>query len=358
MGASYNIIGVMSGTSLDGLDIVYCKFDFSKGHWKYNILAATIEKYSANWKDRLMIAKQMSTVDFARLNVDYGHFIGKCIKRFIRKNKINVDFIASHGQTIFHQPNDGFTVQIGSGAAIAAETGKTVISDFRTLDVALGGQGAPLVPIGDELLFGDYGCCLNIGGFANLSYKQVDKRIAYDVCPANTILNHLSQQSGKEYDIDGKMAEKGIISKELLYELNHLSYYGQKPPKSLGMEWLPHIFVLLDKFNYINIADQLRTLTEHIALQIARAIKQSGSKTTLSTGGGTHNKFLVQRINDHLGYSLVIPSREIIDYKEALIFAFLGVLRMRNEVNCLCSVTGASRDCCGGAIYEGKGLRE
>ncbi len=353
MVTTYHVIGVMSGTSLDGLDMAYCRFELKDGQWKFEIPHATTVKYNDAWSVRLMSAHSQSARNLARLNADYGHLIGKKVKSFIRKHTIKADFIASHGQTVFHEPQNQFTVQIGSGAAIAAETGMTVVCDFRSTDVALGGQGAPLVPIGDKLLFGKYDACLNIGGFANISYTSTIKRIAYDICPANTILNYLAQQADKEYDEDGEMAKSGSISDALLGELNQIAYYAQKPPKSLGIEWLEHLLLPLDSFSHLSTADRLRTLTEHIAMQIARSINKCGAKTVLCTGGGTHNKFLVTRINDLTGNRLVIPTKELINYKEALIFGLLGVLRMRNEVNCLKSATGASRDSCGGAIYGG-----
>jgi anhydro-N-acetylmuramic acid kinase len=353
MQSTYHIIGLMSGTSLDGLDIAYCRFDLKDGLWKFEIIEATTVKYPKAWINKFMAAKEMTAVDFARLNVDFGHYIGKSVRRFMNSHKIKVDLIASHGQTIMHQPKIKLTFQIGSGAAIAAETGATVVCDFRTTDIAMGGQGAPLVPIGDELLFGDFGACLNIGGFANLSYNIRGNRIAYDICPANTILNFLARKSGKAYDRNGKMAENGNISDELLNELNRIDFYKQKPPKSLGIERLVNIILPLNNFSNLSVADRLRTLTEHIAMQIAHAIEQSRAKNILSTGGGTHNYFLVKRIKDLSGNKLVIPRKEIIDYKEALIFAFLGVLRLRNETNCLKSATGARRNSCGGAIYKG-----
>jgi anhydro-N-acetylmuramic acid kinase len=336
---------------MDGLDMAFCRFEVHDGKWQYAILKAETAIYSDIWIKKIIAASDMSALDFAQLHVDYGHYIGKLVKGFMDNHNIRPDYIASHGQTIMHQPQHKLTVQIGSGAAIAAECGVNVVCDFRTTDVALGGQGAPLVPIGDKLLFGDFDACLNIGGFANISFNQGDRRIAYDICPANTILNFLAQNVGMEYDRDGKMAEGGRVSDELLRELNQIGYYSQNPPKSLGMEWMKHVYEPLEKYSNLSIADQLRTLTEHIAQQIAFAITDSGTKNTLSTGGGSHNKFLINRINDLSGNSIEVPSDEIIDYKEALIFALLGVLRMRNEVNCLSSVTGAVRDSCGGAIY-------
>jgi anhydro-N-acetylmuramic acid kinase len=353
MVTTYNVIGVMSGTSLDGMDIAWCRFELKDGQWKFEIPHATTLKYNHYWAVRLMLSNSLSARNLAKLNADYGHFIGKKVKDFIRKHNISADFIASHGQTVFHEPQNQFTVQIGSGAAIAAETGMTVVCDFRSADVALGGQGAPLVPIGDKLLFGEYDACLNIGGFANISYAKSGRLIANDICPANVVLNFMAGKLGKKYDAEGRFAGRGKLIEEFLDELNELDFYKQKPPKSLGIEWIKNIDVLLEKYKSESVYDQIRTLTEHIAMQIAIAIRQSRAKTILSTGGGTHNTFLVNRIQALCGNKLLIPPKEIIDYKEALIFGLLGVLRMRNEVNCLKSATGASRDSCGGAIYGG-----
>jgi anhydro-N-acetylmuramic acid kinase len=351
---NYNVIGIMSGTSLDGLDIAYCKFKLFQGKWNYEIVKATTIPYSKIWKIKLSEAAKLNSSDFARLNSDYASFIGKNVNGFISENNLKVDFIASHGHTVLHQPDLKFTVQIGSGAVIAAMTSTTVVCDFRTTDIALEGQGAPLVPIGDELLFGNYDACLNIGGFANLSYRSKKRRVAYDICPANIVINYLARKEWRDYDHNGKMAENGVLLIDLMKNLGNLKYYNRKPPKSLGAEWLEEsFFQLIDQYSASN-NDLLRTVTEHVAIQIARSVKAGFSVNILATGGGVHNTFLIKRINSLLGFDLIIPSDLIVDYKEALIFAFLGVLRMRNEVNCIKSVTGATRDSCTGAIYSGR----
>jgi len=355
MGTSYNVIGLMSGTSMDGLDIAYCRFDLVDGIWQFKIQEATTIEYSNDLIRKFQKAQDMPARQLALLDVDYGHFTGQTVKIFMDRHKIKADIICSHGQTIMHQPEQRLTLQIGNGAAIAAETGTTVVCDFRSSDVALGGQGAPLVPIGDELLFGNFDACLNIGGFANISYKAGNSRIAYDICPANIILNFLTKRfQDKLYDADGQIAASGHVSAELLGTLNNLPYYKLPAPKSLGNEWVEEFFLPLINESELKGEDLLRTFTEHIAVQIANSIRKCRSSNTLASGGGVHNKFLVKCINDLSDNGLVMPSKELIDYKEALIFAFLGVLRMRNEINCLKSVTGASRDNCGGAVYWGK----
>jgi anhydro-N-acetylmuramic acid kinase len=341
----------MSGTSLDGLDIAYCKFSNDSTRWTYRIQCAETIPYTDHWKAVLSNLESGSALDFVTADVEYGHLIGRLTRDFIEKYNLAPDFIASHGHTIFHQPGHKITSQIGRGSAIAAETGIRVICDFRSLDVALGGQGAPLVPVGDMLLFSEFDFCLNIGGFTNISYQSENERIAYDICPANIVLNHLALQAGHQYDPDGMLAAGGIVNQHLLENLNALSYYKLAFPKSLGKEWVvQHVFPLLNASS-LSINDLLATCCEHIAIQVSAATQTTADTKLLITGGGTFNRFLVSRIRHHANPEITIPDANTINFKEALIFAFLGVLRQRNESNCLSSVTGASKDSSGGAIY-------
>lgn len=341
----------MSGTSLDGLDIAFCEFSKAKNRWAYQIKCAETISYTDQWKKTLSTIESGSSLDFVTADIEYGHLLGRLTRGFIEKNNIVPDFIASHGHTIFHRPENKITSQIGRGSAIAAETGLMVISDFRSLDVALGGQGAPLVPIGDALLFDEYDFCLNLGGFANISYQTANDRIAYDVCPANIVMNHLASKAGREYDFDGMMAAAGTADQQLLVALNSLPYFGLKYPKSLGKEWVvQHIFPLLGASN-LSTNDLLATLCEHIAMQVSAATGIKKEAKLFITGGGAFNKFLISRIRQHAAPEIIIPDAHTINFKEALIFAFLGVLRWRNEINCLRSVTGALKDSSGGAIY-------
>lgn len=351
----YNVIGLMSGTSLDGIDLAYCHFEEENGKWSFKVEKAETISYSEEWKKKLSEVETKSALEYAQTDVDFGHLLGKTIAGFIKKHQLNPDFIASHGHTIFHQPEKKLTTQIGNGAAIAAECGCTVISDFRTIDVALGGQGAPLVPIGDKLLFSDYDFCLNLGGFGNISFEENGKRIAFDTSPVNIVMNLLVKEIRLDYDKDGVLAASGEVNDELLNELNSLDFYQKPYPKSLGKEWVLSTFLpVLDKYN-ISLNDKLRTICEHVAFQIGEITKaQSGIKKMIITGGGAKNKFLIARIKKLSGVEVTIPDEITIDFKEALIFAFLGVLRMRNEPNCLKSVTGASHDNIGGAVYQGK----
>lgn len=269
---------------------------------------------------------------------------------FLNRNRLSANYIGSHGHTIFHQPGRGFTSQIGEGAAMAQASGIPVICDFRTGDVARGGQGAPLVPIGDEHLFGDCDYCLNIGGFANISYRQESKRIAFDVCPANIVLNKLAGKLGLPYDDEGRVAASGMLNTELLEKLNSLEYYHLAPPKSLGREWVDTTFSpLLNKS--IPAADLLRTVTEHIAVNISRCASFKSGETMLVTGGGALNRYLIDRIRSLSSINIQLPDKQIIDFKEALIFAFLAYLRILERPNSLASVTGAASDSCTGCIY-------
>ena len=351
---NWHVIGLMSGTSLDGIDLVFAKFTKDQGY-SFEILKKESIDYSEKWKNILFDAFNYSGEQLTKLNVDYGEFLAKKINNFIDKNSIrNVDFIASHGHTIFHQPHLNYTLQIGSGAVISAKTKIKVICDFRVQDIALGGQGAPLVPIGDKLLFGEYDFCLNLGGFANISYEH-DKREAFDICPVNIVLNHYSRKIELEFDDKGKIASGGKAQNNLLNELNNLSFYNDSKPKSLGYEFIIETIIpLIDKYNY-PVNDVLRTFVEHDAIQIAAIINRrtvNKDEKILVTGGGAFNDFLMVRIAHYSNIELIIPDKDIINFKEALIFAFLGVLKDQNEVNCLKSVTGANKDHSSGVVFE------
>jgi anhydro-N-acetylmuramic acid kinase len=343
------ILGVMSGTSLDGLDLALCKFINSENRWHYKIVAAETIQYPENWESKLINASKLSGEEFLLLHNSYGRFIGKSAQKFL-DGKSTPTLIASHGHTIFHQPDKQFTFQLGNGASIAAESGISTICDFRSLDVAMGGNGAPLVPIGDLHLFPKYDYCLNIGGFANISYTSENNRVAYDICPANIILNLLAQERGMPFDKNGTTGKTGNINNSLLEKLDNLDFYKINPPKSLGREWLEEEVIPTIQSYKISTEDKLRTVYEHIAKQISDSFKSNGD--ILITGGGAKNRFLIERIGSLCNNHIEIPSPEIIDFKEALIFAFLGALAYNNQVNCLASVTGAQHDNIGGVIYK------
>ncbi len=349
--SNYHIIGIMSGTSLDGIDVAELEFEVSNNDdWSFKILNAETIAYSPYWKKTLSEAIHYSKEKLEKLDFKYTEKLSEVILNFIKKHKISeLNAVCSHGHTILHQPENGFTLQIGNLPKLAKLINQKVVCDFRVQDVELGGQGAPLVPIGDRLLFPKYDYCLNLGGFANVSSEIQRKRIAYDICPVNIVLNKYAEKLGKEYDEAGNLAAAGNINIELLKKLNNISYYSKKPPKSLGLEWVnKHIFPILESSSITSI-DILRTFTEHIAVQLSAQFSENSS--VLITGGGAYNSFLIERLKTLSNIEMEIPSKDIIEYKEALLFGLLGVLKLRDEVNCLASVTGASKDHCSGKVY-------
>ncbi len=348
----YKVIGLMSGTSLDGVDVAFCVFKEISGKWDFEIVKAETFPYENYWIKKLKNLHSKDALTFVKIHSEYGYFLGKLTSLFLSKHKLKPDFISSHGHTIFHQPDKSITFQIGDGAAIATNTRLPVVCDFRSLDVKLGGQGAPLVPVGDKKLFSEYDFCLNLGGFANVSFDKKGKRIAFDICPVNIILNELASELNKKFDDKGEIAASGIINKNLLTELNNLEFYKKSPPKSLSKEWLEKFFIPVINYYQIPIKDKLRTITEHIAMQVSASTLNSSLKKIFVTGGGVFNDFLIKRIKAQTNHQIIIPDERIIKFKEALIFAFLGVLRLRIEVNCLKSVTGARKDNIGGVVYN------
>ena len=343
-------IGLMSGSSLDGLDMALVRFASNEGRYTYHIETAETLPYPEYWHDQLAGAFLCKPEALFPLDKAYGAYLGSQVKAFVEKHGVKPDFVASHGHTIFHKPEQHYTLQIGDGQALADACGLTVVNDFRSEDVSKGGQGAPLVPIGDKLLFGDYTICLNIGGIANLSYERDGLRIAFDICIANQALNWLAQQKGLNYDKDGLLARQGHVERCLLDQINDNGFYRQSPPKSLGREFFETF--QKDLLQQYNTADALATFTEHIALQISQAIEHLPKGCMLITGGGAHNTYLVERIQRHTKHQVVVPDRQTVDYKEALIFALLGLLRLEGRVNVLSSVTGASSDSSSGKIWQ------
>jgi anhydro-N-acetylmuramic acid kinase len=316
------------------------------------LIKSETSPYAEKLKSRLAGAHKLDGLQLMLLHNEYGVYIGKQVNRFLETTNIRPDLVASHGHTVFHQPQEYFTCQIGSGANIAATCGLTTVCDFRTLDVALGGQGAPLVPVGDRVLFGKYDFCLNLGGFANISNEQNGHRIANDICPANIVTNQLASRLGFEYDQDGRLGSEGHVNDDLVHELNNLAFYEKPAPKSLGREWVDSTFLpVLYKYD-LSVNDLLASCYEHIAIQICRYINKYKQGKVLVTGGGAFNKYLLKIMGLKSKSSLVIPDENTVKYKEAIIFAFLGILRLRNEVNCLSSVTGAQADSSSGIVYE------
>lgn len=345
---TYKVVGVMSGTSLDGLDLAMCLFSRHNGKWQYRLEKAVTYTYSEAWKERLETAHTLGAQSLIALHKDYGRHIGRAVASFLEGDK-EVDLIASHGHTVFHEPAKGITCQIGDGNVISAECSLTTVWDFRSLDVALGGQGAPLVPAGDELLFGSYDYCLNLGGFSNISYNNGINRLAFDICPVNIVLNKIAQEKGIEYDDKGSIGRTGKVDEKTLELLDQLPYYRIKGPKSLGREWVENDFMPIIGKSGLNSANKLRTVYEHIFRQFLNVVEVRDKPTILVTGGGAFNSFLLELLATS-GANLFVPGEMIVKYKEALIFAFLGLLRLRNEINCLSSVTGASGDSSSGTL--------
>lgn len=343
----------MSGSSMDGVDLACCDLSWDGHNWEYKILAAETIPYNDELLLKLEHACNWDREEIDKLDLELGAYYAKLLNRFHQNKRLQPDYIASHGHTILHDPDEGITLQAGNGKIMAEGTGTTLINDFRSEDVAQGGQGAPLVPLGDRLLFSEYEGCLNLGGFANISCESGNgERIAYDLCPANMALNWVASLEGKAYDKDGAMARKGGVSEELLQSFNQLDFYAKPAPKSLGREWFLEQLLPLLQASKLSPVDLMATLAEHIVQQISRGINDAGIGTTLITGGGALNQFLIQRLKEYTDTTLVIPEESLLNYKEALIFALLGILKIRGEINCLSSVTGGHKDISAGRIYK------
>lgn len=349
----------MSGTSLDGIDLAHIEFSTQNNKWNFSILESETVSYKPDWIFKLKNAVDFSAAELEKLNQDYTKLLASIIADFIAKHKItDLDAVCSHGHTILHQPQNGFTLQIGNLPEIATLSQQTVVCDFRVQDVQLDGQGAPLVPIGDKILFAEYDYCMNLGGFSNVSFEENGKRIAFDISPVNTVLNFYANQLGLDYDDKGQISKTGKCHTPLLEELNRLEFYQKKYPKSLGFEFVKEtVLPLIEKFD-ISIEDKLHTFTEHIALQTALALSTKKGSLFI-TGGGAYNDFLIKRIQHYLpDLKIIIPSKKILEFKEALIFALLGVLKLRDEINVLSSVTGAKEDHSSGVIYFGNPIKD
>ena len=350
---SINVIGIMSGTSLDGLDICLVSFNCDD-YSDFNIINSKTYNYSSDWTDKLSNAINLGLNELNKLDNEFGKLIGDNINKFILKiGNPKVDLVSSHGHTVFHDPKKGITKQIGKGSVIFDRTKISLICDFRTQDVELGGQGAPLVPIGDLNIFKNYKYCLNLGGFGNISIKKNKLIKAFDICPVNTVLNYYSKKLGYPYDKNGKFSETGNVNYKLLNKLDSLEYYKIEGPKSLGIEFVNEkVIPLIDSFS-INNKDILKTFIEHIAEQINISIKENkDNESILITGGGTYNQTIIKKLKNKLKCNIVIPEKKIIDNKEALIFAYMGLLRFNNKINCLKSVTGASKDHSSGKLFK------
>lgn len=340
----------MSGTSLDGVDLCAAEYFFDKSNWTFKILAAETVLYPPEWKNRLQNAHQLNAQGFLQTDVEYAQYLVSLVNAFLDIRKgLSIDFISSHGHTIFHHPQNKWGFQLGNHPILSSQTGLDLVCDFRRQDLALGGQGAPLVPIGDTLLFANYDACLNLGGFANLSYKNENQRLAFDVCPLNVLLNEYALHLGFDYDAEGKLARNGKLIPKFFRELEMLLYYKQKSPKSLGVEWVEaEVKPILQKYKDSSVEDILHTLVAHFSTRIAETLK---IKNCLVSGGGAYNSFLIAQIQAKTTCELIVADDLVINYKESLIFGLLGILRREKQINVLKSVTGASKDHSSGVIY-------
>lgn len=366
---TWKAIGLMSGSSLDGLDVAYVEFRKEQKQWHYNLKIGETFKYSNKWQSILQNIRNYNSNKILAFHTEYARLLGEYTNRFIAKYNFNPDLIASHGHTVFHNPNKGYSFQLGDGRELSKATNLTTVTDFRTTDIKLGGQGAPLVPIGDELLFPEFIGCINLGGIANISFKKNNKRVAFDICPANQLLNYLANKKGLNYDKDGTLASKGNILKNLYQTLTEEPYYYHPYPKSLSNEYITTHFIPLIEQSKGTVVDKLHTAVLHIADQIYKTTlffekhddiyKSLNTKEAannrekiLFTGGGTYNRFLLSKLENIVPYTLTVPDSILIDYKEALIFALMGVLKINDEINCFASATGASEDSSAGTIFQ------
>ncbi|MBS2099890.1 anhydro-N-acetylmuramic acid kinase [Carboxylicivirga linearis] len=350
---SYCCVGLMSGTSLDGLDIAMCNLRINDGKWTYSFIKTQTVEYTSELEQKLKNAFYLSGAELMQLHRDYGKWLGQQVNHFLEGVGEKPDFIASHGHTIFHEPHNQMNFQLGDGGMLAATSGITVVSDFRTLDICLGGQGAPLVPVGDQLLFESYSACINLGGFANVSVVKDGKRLAWDICALNFVLNKLAKQVGEDYDEGGALGRRGKIIRSLLDDLSNLEYYKGRAPKSLGQEWVEkELWPIIDKYNSEPVENIAHTYYHHVAEVISCELEVVGDGSVLITGGGVYNSYLIELLQNKMRQFIEIPDRNLIEYKEALVFALLGALRMQGEVNCWSSVTGAKKNSSSGVIHR------
>ena len=349
--ATYQVLGVMSGTSLDGIDLAHVTLEFDE-HWQYQLHTRETVPYPNSWQARLKDLVTHSKAELLETDIAYTLYLSEVIKTFIEKHQLNqLDLVSSHGHTALHQPEKGLTYQIGNRSELATLTGVKTVCDFRVQDVHLGGQGAPLVPIGDRLLFSDYDFCLNLGGFANISMEQHGNRLAYDICPVNIVLNRYANKLGKSYDENGQFASHGNVDVRLLKQLSSLPFYQALPPKSLGLEWVENTIEPLLKASGLKPEAILATFTHHVAEQIAQVIGSNSHQKVLVTGGGGYNSYLMKLLSSKSDTKFVLPDSKLLEFKEALVFALLGVLKVRGEINCLSSVTGANKNHSSGNVF-------
>ena len=350
------VLGIMSGTSMDGVDLALCDVRKTNQGWQSDIIKGITVPYSESWRVRLSQLRYQNAEVYAKTDVFYGRYLGELASAFLSETGLKADLIASHGHTIFHTPKSWITAQIGDGATLNAFAKVPVVSNFRRADVGLGGQGAPLVGMGDEVLFGDYDFCLNLGGFCNVSTSHQGRRIAFDIAPCNIVLNRLARERDLQFDENGALAEAGVIDYTLLNALNEIEFYSREYPKSLGREWInKNFWHIVREFDDLSVEDRMKTLVMHIAIQVRKAVESVSEKplhesSMYVTGGGAFNDCLIDHLRSELACEVVVPEANMINYKEAMIFALLGAMRVHNQCNTLSSATGASEDWVAGSL--------
>lgn len=350
MKIGFSALGIMAGSSMDGLDIVHVELCQKDDRWTYTIGEGETIQYDPSIYYKLKKSASKVKSEQELLDLEFGDWIGEKAIKFIQKHNLNLDFISVHGHTVIHEPENNISWQLGAGNEIAKKNGITTITDFRSKDISLGGQGAPLVPIGDFKLFNEYDACLNLGGIANISLKE--SQTAWDITPCNQVLNYYANQLGRPFDENGELARQGKVDQEFLNQIQRNDFFKSPPPKSL-----PNQFLGDELLNQILPQNGLRSMTEFIAMQIASDLSKVIIRNSkmLITGGGAHNDFLIERIKYYLpNWQTSIPTKDLIDFKEAIVFAFLGALRLSDEINVLSSVTGATKDSSSGVIHFAK----
>lgn len=353
---TYSVIGIMSGSSMDGIDLAHCKITSDGGNYTYSIEECETYEYDEVWRLRLSQIRKADALAYSKTDVFYGHYIGHLVNKFVEKHNLKVDLVSSHGHTVFHYPEELITRQVGDGASISAICKLPVVTDFRSMDVAKKGQGAPLVAIGDQLFFNEYDFCLNLGGFANISGKIGEYRVSFDICPANILLNRVARDLNQEYDHNGEIASQGTINYKLLESLNAIDYYAMPFPKSLNRDWINNeLWQIVKEGEKLTPQDKMKTFVDHIGVQISKSIdylssKKPAGKKVLVTGGGAFNTVLMDHIRTHSEAEFVVPDAKLVKFKEALIFALMGVLRVENKVNIIKTFTGAKSDSVSGCL--------
>jgi anhydro-N-acetylmuramic acid kinase len=352
----YKVIGIMSGSSMDGIDLAMCNITSDNGKYSFTIDQCHTYDYSETWRLRLSQIRKADSLAYAKTDVFYGHYLGQLVNQFIKENDLEADLVGSHGHTVFHYPEEMITRQVGDGASLSAICHLPVVTDFRSMDVAKKGQGAPLVAIGDQMFFNDYDFCLNLGGFANISGKIGEYRVSFDICPANILLNRVARDLDLEYDHNGEIASRGAINYGLLEQLNDIDYYAMPFPKSLNRDWINNeLWQIVKEGEKLTPEDKMKTFVDHIGIQISKSIdylsaKNPKGKRVLVTGGGAFNTILMDHIRTHSEAEFIVPDEKLVKYKEALIFALMAVMRLENKPNIIKTFTGAKSDSISGSL--------